>query len=82
MRYPEPAPAAEAKAGSWYISFCGLVALAILNWRLDVWMAPIYGVELDSMHRLLPMPMIHWLSAIVVAWAAVLVFVTQPDEKS
>jgi len=28
------------------------------------------------------MAIIHWLSAIVVAWTAALVFITQPDEKS
>jgi cytochrome b561 len=34
------------------------------------------------MQRFLPMAIIHWLSAIVVAWTAALVFITQPDEKS
>jgi hypothetical protein len=52
-----------------------------LNWRLDVWLAPTYGVGVETMQRLLPMAIIHWLSAIVVAWAAALVFITQPDEK-
>ncbi len=76
-----PASANEAKAGAWYVSICGLVFLGILNWRLDVWLAPIYGVGVDTMQRLLPMAVIHWLSAIVVAWTAALVFITQPDEK-
>jgi hypothetical protein len=52
-----------------------------LNWRLDVWLASIYGVDVDVMHRLLPMAIVHWLSAIVVAWTVALVFITQPDEK-
>jgi RNA polymerase sigma factor (sigma-70 family) len=77
----QPPSADEAKAGSWYVSFCGLVFLGILNWRLDVWLAPIYGVGVDSMQRLLPMALIHWLSAIVVAWTAALVFITQPDDR-
>lgn len=72
----------EAKAGAWYVSFCGLVFLAILNGRLDVWLARIYETDIDTMHRLLPMPIIHWLSAIAVAWIAALVFVTRPDDKS
>jgi RNA polymerase sigma factor (sigma-70 family) len=76
-----PAPADETKAGGWYVSFCGLVFLGILNWRLDVWLAPIYGVGEGAMQRLLPMAVIHWLSAIVVAWTAALVFITHPDEK-
>ncbi|HTZ19539.1 MAG TPA: sigma-70 family RNA polymerase sigma factor [Opitutaceae bacterium] len=76
-----PRPVDETKAGGWYISICGLVFLGILNWRLDVWLAPIYGVGSDTMQRLLPMAIIHWLSAIAVAWTAALVFITQPDEK-
>jgi hypothetical protein len=76
-----PSPVDEAKTGGWYISSCGLVFLGILNWRLDVWLAPTYGVGVETMQRLLPMAIIHWLSAIVVAWAAALVFITQPDEK-
>jgi hypothetical protein len=71
----------DEKAGNWYVVFCGLVFLGILNWLLDVWLASIYGVGVDTMHRLLPMAVIHWLSAIVVAWTAALVFITQPDEK-
>ena len=76
-----PAPVDEAKAGGWYVSSCGLIFLGILNWRLDVWLAPIYGVGTDAMQRLLPMAIVHWLSAIVVAWTGALVFITQPDEK-
>ena len=76
-----PAPVDEAKAGGWYVSFCGLVFLGILNWRLDVWLAPICGVGVDTMRHLLPMAVIHGLSAIIVAWTAALVFITQPDEK-
>jgi RNA polymerase sigma factor (sigma-70 family) len=71
----------DARAGNWYVAICGLVFLAILNWRLDVWLAPIYGVGVEAMQRLLPMSLIHWLSALVVAWTAALAFITQPDEK-
>ena len=74
-------PVDETKAGGWYVSFYGLLFLALLNWRLDVWLAPIYGVGADSMQRLLPMAIIHWLSAILIAWTAALVFVTRPADK-
>jgi len=74
-------PVDEAKAGGRYVSFCGLVFLGLLNWRLNVWLAFIYGVGADTMQRLLPMAIIHWLSAIVIAWTAALLFVTRPDEK-
>ena len=74
-------PADDAKAGGWYISLCGLVFLGLLNWRLDVWLARICGVDADTMQRLLPMAIIHWLSALVVVWTAALLFVTHPGEK-
>ena len=77
-----PSTASDEKAGGWYVSLCGLIFLAVLNWRLDVWLAPIYGVGADAMARLLPMAIIHWLSAVVVAWTAALVFITQPDDKA
>lgn len=77
-----PAPSDEIKSGSWYVSFCGLVLLGLLNWRLDVWLAPIYGVDLATMQRLLPPAALHWLSAIVIAWTATLVFITKPEENA
>lgn len=76
-----PRPIDEAKFGGWFLVVCGVVFLAILNWRLDVWLAPVYGVDLATMHRLLPMALVHWLSATAVAWTAALVFLTQPDDK-
>lgn len=72
----------EAKVGGWYVSLCGLVSLGILNWRLDVWLAAMYQVDTDTMHRLLPMALLHGLSAIVVAWTAALVFITRPDVEA
>jgi RNA polymerase sigma factor (sigma-70 family) len=78
-RHPQPVD--EEKSGQWYVAICGLVFLGVLNWRLDVWLAPIYGVDLAAMHRLLPMALIHGLSAVVVAWIAALIFITQPDDK-
>ena len=77
-----PSTANEGKAGGWYLASCGLVFLAILNWRLEVWLAPMYGVGMDAMGRLLPMAIIHWLSAILIAWTAALVFITQADHKA
>lgn len=69
------------QGGGGYLAVCGLVFLAILNWRLDTWLAPIYGVESVAMHRLLPMALVHLLSVIVVAWTGALVFVTRPDQQ-
>ncbi|HVU32491.1 MAG TPA: sigma-70 family RNA polymerase sigma factor [Opitutaceae bacterium] len=69
----------EGKASGWYIASWGLIYLAILNWRLDVWLAPAFATDLDHMHRLLPMSLIHWLSAALIAWTAGLVWVTKSE---
>jgi multisubunit Na+/H+ antiporter MnhE subunit len=71
----------DAKSGGWYVAICGLLFLGLLNWRLDVWLAALRGVELDAMHRALPMALIHGMSGVAVAWTAALVFITQPDPK-
>lgn len=67
----------EAKVGGWYLAGCGLVFLAILNLRLDVWLATAYAVDLGTMHRLLPMGLIHGLSLALVGWTVGLVFATR-----
>lgn len=72
----------EARFGSWFLAGCGLLFLLVLNVRLDVWLATFRGVDLPTMHRLLPMPLIHGLSSVVVAWGALLVFVTKPAPRT
>jgi hypothetical protein len=59
-----------------------LIFVSVLNWRLDVWLAPIYGVDLSTMHQLLPMAVVHVLSAILVAWTTALVVIKHPANQS
>jgi len=66
------------QAGWAYVAVCGGVFVLILNLRLDVWLAPICGVDLAAMHRLLPMTVIHALSAILIAWTAALGVLARP----
>lgn len=48
------------------------VLLLVVNLRVDRWLAPIYNVSLDEMHRLLPMSAIHILTALLLAWVGAL----------
>ena len=57
----------EAKEENWNVASCGLAFLAILNWFPDVWLAPVHGVDAETMSRLLPMEIIRWPSFIAVA---------------
>lgn len=75
-------PVNEDKTGGWYVAFCGLVLLALLNWRLDTWLAPIFGVDLATMQVLLPPALLHGLSALAIAWTVTLVIVTRPSAKA
>jgi hypothetical protein len=75
-------PAAkEEDAGGWNGSICGLIFLALLNWRLDVWLAPMYGGSLETVGRVLPMAIIHWLSVVLMGWTAGLVFLTRVEGR-
>jgi RNA polymerase sigma factor (sigma-70 family) len=68
----------EEKSGGWFVALCGLVFLGILNWRLEVWLASMQGVDLATMHQLLPPALVHGLSAIAVGWIGTLVWLTRP----
>lgn len=74
-------PIAEARGGCQFVAFCGIVFLVVLNWRLHVWMAPVYHVDVATMHRLLPPALLFALSAFVVGWTTALVLVTRPDRR-
>lgn len=71
-------PEAAARFGGWYVAGCGLLLLGFLNWRLDAWLARVYRVDLSAMHRLLPGSYIHGVSAALVLWALLLLYVTRP----
>ncbi len=66
------------KSNGWYLALCGLVFLALINARLDAWIAPMYGTDADGLHPLMPMALIHALSAFLIAWTALLVWLTRP----
>jgi len=47
-----------------------------VNLRVDRWLAPIYNVSLDEMHRLLPMAAIHVLTLLLLGWVGALLALT------
>lgn len=62
-----PAEQAGRMAGT-FLAISGLVFLAILNWRLHAWLAPIFRTDPSRMAELLPMPLVHLLTLIVISW--------------
>ncbi len=57
---------------------CGVI-LVVVNLRVDRWLAPIYGVSLEEMHRLLPMGLVHLLTGLLVGWIAAVLLLTRVD---
>ncbi len=68
--------------GIFILAAAAVVNLALVNWRLDVWLAPVCRVDLATMHQLLPMSIIHALSAILVLWTFALLALTKPATPS
>jgi RNA polymerase sigma factor (sigma-70 family) len=56
--------------------------LAILNWRLDVWLAAGRRIDLAEMHRLLPAWVIPLLTLALVIWSGVVASLTKPKRLS
>ena len=52
--------------------------LAVLNWRLDSWIAALRQVDVTQINRLLPMWSVHGLTVALVFWLAVLLVMTRP----
>ena len=57
------------------------VILLILNLRLDVWEASLRGLDLATMHRLLPAWVIPLLTLTLVLWFGILLAVTKPKRS-
>lgn len=50
--------------------------LLVVNLRLDLWVAPLYGVPVEEMRGALDMGLIHMLTGVLIGWAALLFMIT------
>ncbi|MGO8837438.1 MAG: RNA polymerase sigma factor [Limisphaerales bacterium] len=60
------------------LSLFSLVILAILNLRMDVWVASAYGVTVAEAHNLQPIWIIPVLTLALIAWTAMVIALTKP----
>jgi len=63
------------------VSLFGLVMLALLNLRMDVWVAYAYGVTAAKAHDLQPIWIIPILSFALVAWSVLVIALTKPKSS-
>jgi RNA polymerase sigma factor (sigma-70 family) len=75
LRHRNGLAAHQLTSGS-HAALC-LVLLLVVNLRVDRWLAPIYHVSLDEMHRLLPMAAVHVLTLLLLAWVGALLALTR-----
>jgi RNA polymerase sigma factor (sigma-70 family) len=69
----------RASIGCLTLAF-GVIVL-ILNWRLDVWMAPRYEVSVAEMHHLYPMWLIPSLTLALLLWIGLVLAITNPKRR-
>lgn len=69
---------ATAQVTGWQLLFYLALILAVLNIRLDVWMATARGVSLPQIHALYPLWLIPSLSLALLAWIGFVWAVTKP----
>jgi len=72
---------AVARAGITHMTLYGLLILAVLNLRVDVWMATARGVSLAEVHALFPPWIIGSLSLALTAWIAIFWTLTKPKPQ-
>jgi RNA polymerase sigma factor (sigma-70 family) len=61
-----------------HFNLVGLMILAILNLRADVWVARAYGVTVAEAHNLQPIWIIPLLTLALIAWTALVITRTKP----
>jgi RNA polymerase sigma factor (sigma-70 family) len=75
------AATAVGLALGWHFNLVGLMILAILNLRADVWVARAYGVTVAEAHNLQPIWIIPFLTLALVAWTALVIALTKPKHE-
>ena len=50
--------------------------LLVVNLRLDLWLAPLYGASMEELRGALDMGLIHILTGVLIGWAALLFMIT------
>ena len=73
--------AAVGLALGWDMNLIGLMILAILNLRADVWVAKAYGVTVAEAHNLQPIWIIPVLTLALIAWTALVITLTKPKHE-
>ncbi|HSY43467.1 MAG TPA: hypothetical protein VK811_06115, partial [Candidatus Acidoferrum sp.] len=66
--------------GAYFIQIgsCTALMLAILNLRLDLWLANNYGVTVAQLHETMPVWMIPTLTLVFLVWSAAVYIMTGP----
>ena len=64
-----------------HLNLFGLMILAILNLRADVWVARAYGVTVAEAHNLQPIWIIPVLTLALIAWTALVITLTKPKRE-
>jgi RNA polymerase sigma factor (sigma-70 family) len=60
------------------IASCSALTIAILNLRLDLWLAHSYGVTVAELHKAMPVWMIPTLTLVLLAWSVAVFTMTKP----
>jgi len=64
---------AAVHANCRHYALCCLLILGVINLRMDVWLAPHYGVSVAEIHRMLPLWLIPVLTMALLAWMGLLI---------
>jgi RNA polymerase sigma factor (sigma-70 family) len=78
FRYRSRSGAGMGPAYIQQLASCSVAMLAIINLRLDVWVASGYGISVAELHHRIPTWMIPALSAVLVLWSLFMLAITKP----
>lgn len=66
------------RAAYGYMTWCCAVVVAVINFRLAVWIAAARGISVAEAHRLLPFWIVPLLTLVLLIWCGVALALTKP----
>jgi hypothetical protein len=81
FRHRQESGAAAVRVSYGFIAWCCVLVVALINFRLDGWVAAARGVSVAEVHRLLPFGIIPLLTGVLLIWCGVILHLTKSRQR-
>jgi len=81
IRHRQKAGVTAVRVSYGFMAWCGVLVVALINFRLAGWVAAARGVSVAEVHRLLPFGIIPVLTGVLLVWCGVVLSLTKSHQR-